>query len=56
MGRINCFIPFVSPEQAEQTIQSLKDQELVNKIYLLATVDKPTPVEGCEMVPVNVLF
>ena len=56
MGRINCFIPFVSPEQAEQTIQNLKDQELVNKIYLLATVDKPTPVEGCEMVPVNVLF
>ncbi len=56
MGRINCFIPFVSLEQAEQTIQNLKDQELVNKIYLLATVDKPTPVEGCEMVPVNVLF
>jgi len=56
MGRINCFIPFVSIKQAEQTIQNLKDQELVNKIYLLATVDNPAPVEGCEMVPVDVLF
>ena len=56
MGRINCFIPFVSPKQAAQTIEHLKAQELVNKIYLLATVDKPEPVEGCEMLPVNVLF
>ena len=56
MGRINCFIPFVSQEQAAQTIEHLKSLELVNKIYLLATVDKPKPVEGCEMLPVNVLF
>ena len=56
MGRINCFIPFVSPEQVAQTVEHLKNEELVNKIYLLATVDKPAPVDGCEMVPVNVLF
>ena len=56
MGRINCFIPFVSAKQAAQTIEHLKAQELVNKIYLLATVDKPEPVEGCETLPVNVLF
>ncbi len=56
MGRINCFIPFVSAEQAAQTIEHLKGQELVNKIYLLATVDNPQPVEGCEMLPVNALF
>ena len=56
MGRINCFIPFVSAEQAAQTIEHLKNEELVNKIYLLATVDKPKPVDGCEMLPVNVLF
>ena len=56
MGRINCFIPFVSEKQAAQTIEHLKNEELVNKIYLLATVDKPAPVEGCEMLPVNVLF
>ena len=56
MGRINCFIPFVSEKQAAQTIEHLKSEELVNKIYLLATVDNPKPVEGCEMLPVNVLF
>ena len=56
MGRINCFIPFVDEKQAAQTIEHLKSQELVNKIYLLATVDNPKPVEGCEMMPINVLF
>ena len=56
MGRINCFIPFVSEKQAAQTIEHLKGEELVNKIYLLATVDNPKPVEGCEMLPINVLF
>ena len=30
MGRINCFIPFVSAEQAAQTIEHLKNEELVN--------------------------
>ena len=56
MGRINCFIPFVSEKQAGKTIEHLKSLELVNKIYLLATVDDPKPVEGCEMLPINVLF
>ena len=56
MGRINCFIPFVSPDQVAKTVEHLKNQELVNKIYLLATVDNPKPVEDCELVPVNVLF
>lgn len=55
MGTINCFIPFVSAEQAAPTIEHLKGEELVSKIYLLATVDNPAPVEGCEMLPVNVL-
>ena len=32
MGRINCFIPFSNAEQAAQTIQNLKEQELVNKL------------------------
>ena len=55
MERINCFIPFVSEKQVAQTIEHLKGEELVNKIYLVATVDNPKPVEGCEMLPVNVL-
>ena len=53
MGRINCFIPFANAEQAAQTIQNLKGQELVNKIYLLATEEGATAVEGCELMPVK---
>jgi len=53
MGRINCFIPFANAEQAAQTIQNLREQELVNKIYLLATEDGATAVEGCELMPVK---
>ena len=53
MGRINCFIPFANAEQAAQTIQNLKGEELVNKIYLLATEENAAPVEGCELVPVK---
>ncbi len=53
MGRINCFIPFADAEQAAQTIQNLRQQELVNKIYLLATVEGATAVDGCEIVTVN---
>ena len=53
MGRINCFIPFANAEQAAQTIQNLKEQELVNKIYLLATEEGATAVEGCEFMPVK---
>lgn len=53
MGRINCFIPFANAEQAAQTIQNLKQQELVNKIYLLATEEGAAAVEGCELVPIK---
>jgi len=55
MGRINCFIPFANAEQASQTIQNLKEQELVNKIYLLATEEGATAVDGCELLPVKSL-
>ena len=52
MGRINCFIPFANAEQATQTIQHLKGEELVNKIYLL-TGEAVAAVEGCELLPVK---
>jgi len=52
MGRINCFIPFANAEQAKQTIENLKGDELVSKIYLLATAADAMPVEGCEIITV----
>ncbi len=53
MGRINCFIPFANAEQAKATIEGLKANELVNKIYLLANAEAEGTVEGCEVINVN---
>ena len=53
MKRINCFIPFVAAEQAAPTIANLKDNELVNKIYLLAGAGVTGTVEGCEVISVT---
>ena len=52
MGRINCFIPFASADQAAQTVANLKAEPLVNKIYLLAENDAPL-IDGCELLKVN---
>ena len=52
---INCFIPFMGAAQAEQTIQSLKASELVNKIYLLVTDKVEEQIEGCEKLLVSSL-
>ena len=52
MGRINCFIPFATAEQAAQTIANLKANELVNKIYLLAPGEVTEGVAGCELLHV----
>ena len=53
MGRIDCFIPFAAEEQAAQTIANLKENNLVNNIYLLATADVASSVAGCEVLRVN---
>ena len=53
MGRINCFIPFASPEQVAQTVANLKADELVNKIYLLADGDVANAVDGCEVIKIK---
>lgn len=54
---INCFIPYVESTAAEQTIRTLKESDIVNKIYLLTTYsDKmPSAPEGCEIVPIDSL-
>ena len=54
MGRINCFIPFATAEQAAQTIENLKKNALVAKIYLLATSEDVTAgIDGCELLHVK---
>jgi len=53
MGRINCFIPFANPEQVQQTVDNLKGNQLINKIYLLAGADATGTIDGCELLPVK---
>ena len=53
MTKINCFIPFASTEQAQATVDGLKSNPLVNKIFLLAGDDAKGTIEGCEMLKVN---
>ena len=54
MGRINCFIPFATAEQAAQTIENLKKNALVAKICLLATSEDVTAgIDGCELLHVK---
>lgn len=54
---INCFIPYMEPTAANQTIHALKRCSMVNKIYLLSiNPDKNISIpEGCEIVPVDSL-
>ncbi len=53
MGTINCFIPFASVAQAQATVEELKKNELVNKIYLLANAEVTDSMDGCELIRVN---
>lgn len=52
---INCFIPYVESIAAKQTISTLKESGIVNKIYLLTiNPDKmPSLPEGCEILPID---
>ena len=53
MGTINCFIPFADKAQAHATVDELKKNELVNKIFLLAKAEVTDSMDGCELIRVN---
>lgn len=52
---IDCFLPYASPEQVRATVAGLKESELVNKIYLLATDAEAPAFDGCEVIAVDAL-
>ena len=55
MKKINCFIPFQDETQVKLTVDNLKAQELVDKIYLLHAGEsayKSAEVLGCEVINV----
>lgn len=55
---INCFIPYGESTALAQTITTLKNSSIVNKIYLLTLESDQTRLtpEGCEIIPVSSLF
>lgn len=52
---VNCFIPYQSKAQVEQTITGLKEIELIDKIYLLATNPNVEQYPGCEIIHIESL-
>lgn len=52
---INCFIPFEDKKQVETTVNNLKKNEIVNKIYLLKTQEATGDANGlgCEVIDVH---
>ena len=51
--KINCFIPFGTPEDTMQTVKELQVSELVNKIYLLGSEPGKKALPGCEYLSVK---
>lgn len=54
--KINCFIPFGSPEDTMQTVKELQASKLVNKIYLLSSDSGKECLPGCECLLINGLY
>jgi hypothetical protein len=53
--KINCFIPYQSTNQVKETISSLRESTLVNKIYLLTDNGCKESVDGCEVIDIDSL-
>jgi hypothetical protein len=51
--KINCFIPFQSASQAKETVSSLRESALVNKIYLLTDNGCKDAVARCETMDID---
>ena len=49
MQRIDCFIPFVTKEQVQKTVEGLQKTGVVNHIYLLAEEDGLQALPGCTL-------
>ncbi len=54
MKQINCFVPFINKEQVQNTINGLKESQLVDKIYLLST-NNDEKVDDCEVLMIDSL-
>lgn len=50
---IDCFIPYLSAEQASATVEALKADSLVNNIYLLSAEPDAEPLPGCQIIKID---
>ena len=55
MKTINCFIPYADAQQVQATVDGLRQNALVTKIFLLATDANAAAVEGCEVINIDTL-
>lgn len=55
MKTINCFIPYADAQQVKATVDGLRQNALVSKIFLLATDANAAAVEGCEVINIDAL-
>ena len=55
MKTINCFIPYADAQQVKATVDGLRQNALVTKIFLLATDANVAAVEGCEVINIDAL-
>lgn len=52
-ARIDCFLPYSSPEQAKATVEALRQQPLVANIFLLSTDPDAPAMEGCHRINID---
>ena len=52
-AKINCFVPFKDKAQVAETLNGLKQNELVSKIYLLSTDNNLKEYDGCNVIAID---
>lgn len=55
MEPINCFLPYISPEQVGPVVEELRKTGLIDKIYLMTSNPGAEPYPGCEILLVDTL-
>lgn len=50
---INCFIPYENEQSAQSTIASLRQNERVGQIFLLATTTGKKEIDGCPVIGID---
>lgn len=55
MKLINCFLPYVSPEQAAPVVEELRTSSVVDKIFLMTTNPIAEPLPDCGIFMIDTL-